>query len=55
MEEPARRGDFAVASQQQRVEIYRRIRLCFGFGEPTIDPTREYFIGEVFDFIFSFE
>ena len=32
-------GELGAASQQTRVNTYKRIRQCFGLGEPTINPT----------------
>ena len=32
-------GGPGAANQQTRVATYRRVRQCFGLGDPTIDPT----------------
>jgi len=32
-------GGPGASSQQTRVQTYKRVRQCFGLGEPTINPT----------------
>jgi len=34
-------GGPGAANQQTRVETYKRIRICFGLGQPKINPTRQ--------------